>query len=76
MNRLSEDLRGTFHRSRRSGIDEELLDPISGFDALVGPRKAVAGLGLTATTSPDKHESAADPDAAQRSQYAENLQQP
>ena len=63
--------------SRRSGIDEELLDLISGFDALVGlRRKVVAGLGPVATTSADKHESAADPDTAQRSQYTENLQQP
>jgi len=76
MNRLSEHLRGTFHRSRRSGIDEELLDPISGFDALAGPRKVVAGLGPMATTSPETLASAADTYAAQRSQYAESLQKP
>ena len=31
---LLEDLNGTFHRSRQSGIDEELFDVISGFEAL------------------------------------------
>ena len=35
---LLEDLNGTFHRLRQSGIDEELFDVISGFEALVGPR--------------------------------------
>ncbi len=38
---LLEDLNGTFHRMRQSGIDEELFDVISGFEALakkqVGP---------------------------------------
>ena len=76
LNRLS-DLRGAlFHRSRWSGIDEELLDAISGFDALIGLRMVVARLGLMATTSPDEPASVADTNAAQRSQYAENLQQP
>jgi F-type H+-transporting ATPase subunit gamma len=36
---LLEDLRGTFHRVRQSGIDEELFDVISGFEALVGMRR-------------------------------------
>jgi F-type H+-transporting ATPase subunit gamma len=31
---LLEDLGGTFHRLRQSGIDEELFDVISGFEAL------------------------------------------
>jgi len=31
---LREDLNRTFHRLRRSGIDEELFDVISGFEAL------------------------------------------
>ena len=31
---LLEDLHGTFHRLRQSGIDEELFDVISGFEAL------------------------------------------
>ena len=31
---LLEHLRGTFHRLRQSGIDEELFDVISGFEAL------------------------------------------
>ncbi len=31
---LLEHLRGTFYRSRQSGIDEELFDVISGFEAL------------------------------------------
>ena len=39
---LLEDLNGTFHRLRQSGIDEELFDVISGFEALTnssGKRK-------------------------------------
>ena len=31
---LLENLRSTFHRLRQSGIDEELFDVISGFEAL------------------------------------------
>src|SRR5664280_795888 len=31
---LLEDLNGTFHRLRQSGIDEELFDVISGFESL------------------------------------------
>jgi F-type H+-transporting ATPase subunit gamma len=31
---LLETLHGTFHRLRQSGIDEELFDVISGFEAL------------------------------------------
>ena len=34
---LLEDLNGTFHRLRQSGIDEELFDVVAGFDALAGP---------------------------------------
>ena len=34
---LLEDLNGTFHRLRQSGIDEELFDVVSGFEALAGP---------------------------------------
>jgi F-type H+-transporting ATPase subunit gamma len=34
---LLEDLNGKFHRLRQSGIDEELFDVISGFEALAGP---------------------------------------
>ncbi len=33
---LLESLHGTFHRLRQSGIDEELFDVISGFEALSG----------------------------------------
>jgi len=33
---LLETLHGTFHRLRQSGIDEELFDVISGFEALTG----------------------------------------
>jgi F-type H+-transporting ATPase subunit gamma len=33
---LLEDLNGTFHRLRQSGIDEELFDVIAGFEALGG----------------------------------------
>jgi F-type H+-transporting ATPase subunit gamma len=32
---LLENLHATFHRLRQSGIDEELFDVISGFEALV-----------------------------------------
>ena len=39
---LLEHLHGTFHRLRQSGIDEELFDVISGFEALVGPRQQSA----------------------------------
>jgi F-type H+-transporting ATPase subunit gamma len=35
---LLETLHGTFHRVRQSGIDEELFDVVSGFEALIGPR--------------------------------------
>ena len=31
---LLEDLNGNFHRLRQSGIDEELFDVVSGFEAL------------------------------------------
>jgi F-type H+-transporting ATPase subunit gamma len=33
---LREDLSGAFHRLRQSGIDEELFDVVSGFEALQG----------------------------------------
>jgi F-type H+-transporting ATPase subunit gamma len=33
---LLEHLRGNFHRLRQSGIDEELFDVISGFEAMIG----------------------------------------
>lgn len=36
---LLEALNGTFHRLRQSGIDEELFDVISGFEALAGARQ-------------------------------------
>ena len=38
---LLETLQGTFHQLRQSGIDEELFDVISGFEALTGR----AGIG-------------------------------
>ena len=37
---LLETLHGTFHQLRQSGIDEELFDVISGFEALSSPRAA------------------------------------
>jgi F-type H+-transporting ATPase subunit gamma len=37
-----EDLNRTFHRLRQSGIDEELFDVISGFEALVASRQGRA----------------------------------
>ena len=39
---LLEDLNGTFHRLRQSGIDEELFDVISGFEALAGEQRGPA----------------------------------
>jgi F-type H+-transporting ATPase subunit gamma len=36
INELLENLNGTFHRLRQSGIDEELFDVISGFESLNG----------------------------------------
>jgi len=38
INELREDLNRTFHRMRQSGIDEELFDVVSGFEALSGKR--------------------------------------
>ena len=37
---LMETLHGTFHRLRQSGIDEELFDVISGFEALSSARSS------------------------------------
>jgi len=39
---LLEDLNGAFHRLRQSGIDEELFDVISGFEALSGERRGAS----------------------------------
>ncbi len=39
---LLEDLNRTFHRLRQSGIDEELFDVVSGFEALAGPGRWIA----------------------------------
>jgi F-type H+-transporting ATPase subunit gamma len=39
---LLEDLNGTFHRLRQSGIDEELFDVISGFEALSSEQRGPA----------------------------------
>jgi len=36
---LLEDLNGNFHRLRQSGIDEELFDVVSGFEALSAKEK-------------------------------------
>ena len=38
INELLEQLHGQFHHLRQSGIDEELFDVISGFEALAGSR--------------------------------------
>jgi F-type H+-transporting ATPase subunit gamma len=38
INELLEDLNRTFHRLRQSGIDEELFDVVSGFEALATPK--------------------------------------
>jgi hypothetical protein len=34
---LLENLNGTLHRMRQSGIEEELFNLVSGFEALAGP---------------------------------------
>jgi F-type H+-transporting ATPase subunit gamma len=39
---LLENLHGTFHRLRQTGIDEELFDVISGFEALVEPARKIS----------------------------------
>jgi F-type H+-transporting ATPase subunit gamma len=39
INELLEDLNRTFHRLRQSGIDEELFDVVSGFEALNAEEK-------------------------------------
>jgi F-type H+-transporting ATPase subunit gamma len=39
---LLEDLNRTFHRLRQSGIDEELFDVVSGFEALTVPQPQLA----------------------------------
>jgi F-type H+-transporting ATPase subunit gamma len=39
---LLEDLNGTFHRLRQNGIDAELFDVISGFEALSGEQRGAA----------------------------------
>ncbi len=36
INELMESLQGSFHRLRQNGIDEELFDVVSGFEALSG----------------------------------------
>lgn len=40
---LLEDMNGTFHRLRQSGIDEELSDVLSGFEALGGANRPGSG---------------------------------
>jgi F-type H+-transporting ATPase subunit gamma len=40
---LLADLNGSFHRLRQSGIDEELFDVVSGFEALTRPWKKSTG---------------------------------
>ena len=42
---LLETLHGTFHRLRQSGIDEELFDVISGFEALSGKISSPSPMG-------------------------------
>ena len=51
---LLEHLNGTFHRLRQSGIDEELFDITSGFEAL-SQRKA-RGVGIEGASSHDEEE--------------------
>ena len=49
---LLEDLNGTFHRLRQSGIDEELFDVISGFEAL-SVEEAQTMVNATLSATPD-----------------------
>ena len=42
---LPEELKRALRRLRQSGIDEELFDVISGFEALTGPRQPSARSG-------------------------------
>jgi len=42
---LLDELRGNFHRLRQNGIDEELFDVISGFEALSRPQQRPKGQG-------------------------------
>lgn len=37
IDKLLQSLQGSFHRRRQSGIDEELFDVVSGFEALSAP---------------------------------------
>jgi len=48
---LLEDLNGAFHRLRQSGIDEELFDVVSGFEALSGARQQKAKPSITEESS-------------------------
>lgn len=48
---LLEDLNGAYHRLRQSGIDEELFDVVSGFEALSGSRKQKAKVQITEDSS-------------------------
>ena len=50
---LLENLNGTFHRLRQSGIDEELFDVISGFEALGGSRKQPGRAQITKANQPN-----------------------
>ena len=43
---ILENLNGTFHHLRQSGIDEELFDVIAGFEALVGGPGGLRDTGL------------------------------
>jgi F-type H+-transporting ATPase subunit gamma len=50
---LLADLNGDFHRLRQSGIDAELFDVISGFEALAGPRERLkTGRSPTGVNTP------------------------
>ncbi|MCM3901145.1 MAG: F0F1 ATP synthase subunit gamma [Pyrinomonadaceae bacterium] len=48
---LLEHLNGTFHRLRQSGIDEELFDVISGFEALTKVKTPRSAEGLSRVKS-------------------------
>jgi F-type H+-transporting ATPase subunit gamma len=52
---LLEDLNGSFHRLRQSGIDEELFDVISGFEALSKGKVHRSAKSLRSAMSPGVH---------------------
>ena len=55
---LLEDLNSNFHRLRQSGIDAELFDVISGFEALAGPRQHAKRVAIHSAWNPPEQSTA------------------